>query len=111
MPEKSAAKPDPGKLTALLAFLGFSMSDFFHDDGSLKSQLELRGRGSLPFTLADYHHQLTHCFKLWPPSERFAVFVEMQSQSNDDDIPSRVRLLLRNFLRAIVGSIDAGGKE
>jgi hypothetical protein len=100
---------DPEKLPALLAILGFSMSDFFNDDGSLKSHLDLTGAGkySLPYTLADYHHQLTNVMRQMAPAERFALLVELMCGDGDPPIHG----LVYRFLIAVVGSIDAGREE
>ena len=101
---------NPEKLTVLLELLGFSMSEFFNEDGSLKSHVELAKNAdgshrSLPYTLADYHHQLTNGFKFVPPSERFALFVQLMSGDAD---AAPIHRFIFNFLLAIVGSINAG---
>jgi hypothetical protein len=105
---KMTTTPDPEKLPALLELLGFSMEEFFNDDGSLKSHVELAARTrSLPYTLEDYHYQLTKLFAHMPPAKRFALFVQALS---DDGESEPIHRLMFNFLLAIVGSIDAGRK-
>jgi len=108
---------DPETLPALLGVLGFSMSEFFNDDGTLKSHFELAHNGSrehrsLPYTLADYHYHVTELFRKMPPAERFAMFVQVLAE--DPGVPEPIgplRRIIWNFLLAIVSSINAGQIE
>src|ERR1017187_8875287 len=97
---------DPERLTKVFKLLGFSMKEFFNDDGSLKSLVEDISR-PLPFSFADYYYQLTVGLAELPPAERFHDFLQILFFGTENIDPEQaVPRFIYQILMATIRSIE-----